>query len=90
MESQKPLWTITGVSDFSEFHPDAGLVAMKRVDYVLHDGTKSYVTMPIGNFSPENVAGMVHDAAVELAQIMELEGPAHAKGARYQGPPGKR
>lgn len=74
-DTGEPLWTITSISDATRFDPAAGIQQVKRIEFRTMDGARSFVDVAVKDFTPDKVNDAVHAAAVNLIQVMALQGP---------------
>lgn len=72
---EQSIWRVTGVSDTVMYQQGVGPQPAKRIDYVLQDGTTSYVIVPLTDFNRDKVAKTIHDAAMHMIDVLTLEGP---------------
>jgi hypothetical protein len=71
----EPLWTIIGITDTTQFEQGIGPVQSKRIDFKVMSGHTSYITVPLSQFTKENVAHLIQTAAENLIDVLMLEGP---------------
>lgn len=74
-QSQAPQYRATHVTDSSSYDATRGAHRTKQVHYVLFDGTKSYVELPLDQYDADTVQQLLQHAAEQHAQVMSLEGP---------------
>lgn len=70
-----PAWSIVSVTDTTIFNRDIGVIQAKRVTFKLYTGQKSYIDIPVDDFNPDNVNSKVDEAATNLFDVMQLQGP---------------
>lgn len=76
----KPAYRLTHVTDADSYSQQRGTHRVKQTHYVLADGTKSYVELPVDEHTAENVQAKVEEAAANHFDIMSLQGPPTVPG----------
>jgi hypothetical protein len=74
-QSQSPAYRATHVVDSSSYDTTRGTHRTKQVHYVLYDGSRSYIELPLDQYSADRVAELLQHAAEQHAQVMSIEGP---------------
>lgn len=69
-----PAWRVIKVSDVPSFDAATGDRTAKRIDYVLFDGSTSYIIVPLSKYEPEIVQAMLDERAAKDIEIARLEG----------------
>lgn len=75
MNDPKPRYQPVSIQDVTEYDPMKGTVRAKRINYVLHDGTQSYITIPLDRFTKEQVDKDLAAAADHHDSVMSIKGP---------------
>lgn len=75
MEQNAPSYRATHVTDSTSYDATRGAHRTKRVHYVLYDGHRSYVELPLDQYDADRVAELLQHAAEQHAQVMSIEGP---------------
>jgi hypothetical protein len=71
----EPLWTIIGITDLTTFEQGIGAVQSKRIDFKVMTGHVSFITVPLSQFTKENVAHLIDTAAANMIDVLTLQGP---------------
>lgn len=79
MIEPKPRYQPTSVQDATDYDPLKGTIRVKRVNYRLHDGTNSYIIVPLDEYTKEKVEKMLEKAASEHDEVMEIKGAPHMR-----------
>jgi hypothetical protein len=86
MTDDQPLWIPTSQVNNPVYDPQRGMVAGKRIHFVISDGTNDYVDIPLSELTPETAEAMIHEAAMRHVHVMALTGPTLAQLPSYQPP----
>jgi hypothetical protein len=81
----EPLWTITGITDITQFEQGIGAVQSKRIDFKVVGGMQSFVTVPLSHFNKDHVSQVIQDAAVSMIEVRSLEGPDISQQPDFTG-----
>ena len=79
-QSPKPLYRTTHTTDSDSYDTTRGAHRTKRVHYVLYDGTRSYVELPLDQYDADRVQELLQHAAEQHVQVMQIEGPPVSDG----------
>lgn len=75
MDYSKPAYRPTHVEDDRGYDMQRGTHRVKRVHFILADGTKSYVELPHDAYNAESVQQALQAAADDHFKVMAIQGP---------------
>lgn len=75
MNEQNELWKVERITDTTILSTGVGSVQAKRVDFKVIDGTRSFITVNVDEFTPERVAELINEAAAKIIAVAALVGP---------------
>lgn len=70
-----PAWKVGRISDTTLMTPGQGFVRAKQVEFQLLDGSASFVTVPLSEFTPARVEQLINEHAEQLYAVKNLQGP---------------
>ena len=73
-QGNTPVWEVTSVEDTYGPTSFGGDNRIKRVNFRLLDGTKSYIDVPFADFTAAKVAAAIERHVQDMIDVLQLKG----------------